>query len=146
MREFDWSKPFSAAGTGMVLRAFAVHPKYRKSPEALKAAILLKSKFFKEDNWSWYQHPDNWLRFQFPFWWTNIVSALDTVSLIGIRKDDLEVKLALEWLVDNQQKDGLWKVSYSRIHKTSNNSKSHELRLWISLSICRILKRYYEKC
>jgi hypothetical protein len=144
-KKFDWSKPFSAAGTGMVLRAFAVHPQYRKSTEALKAAILLKSKFFKRDNWSWYQHPDNWLRFQFPFWWTNIVSAMDSVSLIGIPKNDPDVKQGLEWLVDNQQKDGLWNYSYSRIHKAVDNGKSHESRLWISLCICRILRRCFEK-
>jgi hypothetical protein len=143
-KEFDWSKPFSAAGTGMVLRAFSVHPKYKKSPECLKAASLLKSKFFKPDNWSWYRHQDHWVRFQFPFWWTNIVSALDTLSLVGFSKDDPDIKTALEWLIDNQQKDGLWKESYSRIHKSTNNNKSAEVRLWISLSICRIVKRFYQ--
>lgn len=143
VRDFDRSRPFSAAGTGMVLRAFSVHPGYRQLPEALKAALLLKSKFFREDNWSWYRHPDNWLRFQFPFWWTNIVSALDTVSLIGIPKDDPDVKAALEWLIDNQQENGLWKASYSTIHKNSNDKKAEELSLWISLCICRILKRYF---
>jgi hypothetical protein len=55
-KAFDKSKPFSAAGTGMVLRAFSVHPIYKKSEEALNAAKLLKSKFFKKDNWTSYQH------------------------------------------------------------------------------------------
>ncbi len=80
MKDFDKSKPFSAAGTGMVLRAFSVHCKYYKSEYALKAAELLKFKFFRKDNWKSYQHPDNWVRFQFPFWWTNLVSALDSIS------------------------------------------------------------------
>ncbi|MDI6725080.1 MAG: hypothetical protein QMD61_10590 [Methanobacterium sp.] len=66
MRAFDKSKPFSATSTGMVLRAFSVHDKYKNSGYALKAAELLKSKFFKEDNWASYRHPDNWIRFQFP--------------------------------------------------------------------------------
>jgi hypothetical protein len=142
-RDFDWSKPFSAAGTGMVLRAFSVHPLYKKSSECLKAAFLLKSKLFKEDNWSSYQHPDNWLRFQFPFWWTNIVSVLDTFSLIGISREDKDIANALHWLLSNQQSDGLWKISYSKIHKAPTNSKTDDMRSWISLCICRILKSYF---
>jgi hypothetical protein len=141
-RAFDRTKPFSAAGTGMVIRAFAAHPQYRNSDDALTAAKLLKSRFFKEDNWTSYQHPDNWVRFQYPFWWTNIVSALDSVSLIGITADDTDVRGALHWLRDNQQESGLWKISYSKIHRNSENSRTLDVQLWITLAICRILKRY----
>ena len=143
VKDFDKTKPFSAAGTGMVIRAFSVHPKYRHSGYAIKAAELLKSKFFKKDNWTWYQHPDNWIRFQFPYWWNNLVAALESVSLIGLPKEDEDVKRALQWFVDNQQKNGLWKISYSKIHKTSDNKKQHEMQLWITLNICRIFKRYF---
>ena len=132
---FDKTKPFSAAGTGMVLRAFSVHPHYKKSEEALNAAILLKSKFFKKDNWSSYQHPDNWLRFQYPFWWTNLVSALDSISLMGFSKDDLDIKNALNWLINHQERDGLWKISYSKIHKAPDSEKTFESRLWITIAI-----------
>jgi hypothetical protein len=142
IKDFDKTKPFSAAGTGMVIRAFSVHPTYRRSECAQKAAELLKSKFFKKDNWTWYQHPDNWIRFQFPYWWNNLVAALDSISLIGLPKDDEDIKSALQWFVDNQQKNGLWKISYSKIHKTSDNKKQYEMQLWITLTICRIFKRY----
>jgi len=47
--EPDSSKPFSHNWTGMILRAFAEDPKYRESEEALSAAKLLKSRFFKPD-------------------------------------------------------------------------------------------------
>lgn len=144
MNAFDKSKPFSAAGTGMVIRAFAVHPAYTKSEYSIKAAELLKSKFFKKDNWTSYQHPDNWVRFQFPFWWTNIVSALDSISLIGLSKEDRDVKNALKWLIDYQESDGLWKVSYSKIHKSPDNKRTFETRLWLTLTICKIFKRFYE--
>jgi hypothetical protein len=142
-RAFDKSKPFSAAGTGMVLRAFSVHSTYKKSEEALTAARLLKSKFFKKDNWFSYQHPDNWLRFQYPFWWTNLVSALDSLSLMGFSKDDKDVEKALKWLIHHQEPDGLWKVSYSKIHKSPDDQKTFKSRLWITLAICRIFKRFY---
>jgi hypothetical protein len=143
VKDFDRTKPFSAAGTGMGIRAFSVHPKYKDSEYAIKAAQLLKSKFFKKDNWTWYQHPDNWVRFQFPYWWNNLVAAMDSISLIGLPKEDKDIKNALKWFVDNQQKNGLWKISYSKIHKTSDNKKQYEMQLWITLNICRIYKRYF---
>ena len=141
-KKFDRAKPFSAAGTGMAIRAFAVHPHYCHSDPALNAAALLKSKFLKKDNWSWYQHPDNWIRFQFPYWWNHLLSALDAVSLIGVPGKDEDVGRALQWFVDNQQRDGLWNVSYSRIHKTSEKNQTSETRLWITLTVCRIFKRF----
>ena len=143
VKDFDKTKPFSAAGTGMAIRAFSVHPKYKDSKYAIKAAELLKSKFLKKDNWTWYQHPDNWIRFQFPYWWNHLVAAMDSISLIGLPKEDEDIKNALHWFIDNQQKNGLWKLSYSKIHKTSDNKKQYEMQLWITLSICRIMKRYY---
>jgi hypothetical protein len=147
MRAFDPSGPFSAAGTGMVLRAFATHPAYRNAPETLQAASLLKSKFFQEDNWSSYRHPDNWIRFQFPFWWNNLVSALDSLSRIGLAKEDPDIERALQWLVDHQQTDGSWKLSYSRIHKETGveTERTRTARLWITLTICRIFRRFLER-
>jgi hypothetical protein len=143
MTAFDRSKPFSAAGTGMVLRAFAAHPAYRKSEPALTAARLLKSKFFRKDNWSSYGHPDNWVRFQYPFWWTNLVSALDSISLIGLPVEDDDIRNALGWLAEHQRPDGLWETSYSAIHKNRDNRRSGDTRLWVTLAICRIVKRFY---
>ncbi|MBD3187529.1 hypothetical protein GF325_11910 [Candidatus Bathyarchaeota archaeon] len=141
---FDRTMPFSAAGTGMVLRAFSVHPRWHKAPETHQAATLLKSKLFKRDNWRPYQHPDNWLRFQFPFWWTNLVSALDSLSLIGIPASDPSIKEAFDWLVGHQQEDGTWKLSYSRVHANRENSKTRLQAYWVSLSICRIFKRFLQ--
>jgi hypothetical protein len=127
----------------MVIRAFAAHPQYRKSEYVLTAARLLKSGFFKEDNWSSYRHPDHWIRFQYPFWWTNIVSALDSLSLIGLTAEDSDVRNALQWLIENQQESGLWKTSYSRIHRNAADTRTTDEQLWITLAICRIMKRLY---
>jgi hypothetical protein len=143
LKAFDKSQPFAHSGTGMVIRAFAAHPQYRKSPEALKAAQLLKSHFLKSDNYNSYKHPDNWVRFEYPFWWNNLAAALDSVSLIGIPHTDPDVKKALDWFIANQTETGLWRISYSKIHKTPPNNKTDEERLWISLAICRIFQRYF---
>jgi hypothetical protein len=143
LKSFDKSQPFSISGTGMVIRAFAAYPQYRKSPVTLKAAQLLRSHFFKEDNYNSYKSADHWVRFEFPFWWNDLLAAMDSLSLIGIPSTDKDIKSALDWFVANQQANGLWKVSYSKIHKAPENSKTEEQQLWISLSICRIFQRYY---
>jgi hypothetical protein len=143
MKAFDRSRPFSHSGTGMVIRALAAHGQYRHSPAALRAAELLKSHFFKEDNYSSYKAADHWVRFQFPFWWNNLLAALDSLWLIGMSPEDSDIKQALDWFISNQQENGLWKISYSRIHKAPVNKKSDEQSLWISLAVCRIFKNYF---
>ena len=91
MKVFDRTKPFSHSGTGMVIRAFASHPRYKNRPEILKAAVLLKGHFFKEDNYSSYQSAEHWTRFGFPFWWNNLVAALDSISLLGLKPEDPDI-------------------------------------------------------
>ena len=143
LKEHDKTKPFSHNWTGMVLRAFAIHDMYRNSAEAQKAGKLLKQSFFKADNYSSYQHPDNWIRFQFPFWWNNLISALDTLSLLNFSSSDTHIQKGLNWLIDHQQSNGLWNTSYSSIHKkpTFDNIKVINEKLWITLAICKIFKR-----
>jgi len=54
--------------------------------------------------------------------------------------DDRDIRLALDWFVENQQDDGLWKTSY--VTKTEReDAKTQEKRWWISLAICRVMKR-----
>jgi hypothetical protein len=142
--EPDRSKPFSHNWTGMVLRAFAVHPVYRKSEAARTAAHLLKSRFFQPDAYTSYQSASYWIRFEYPFWWNNLVAALDTISRIGLSKDDEEIKHALDWLRDHQEEDGLWKVSYLKPQEHEKEpAKVHATSLWVSLAICRVFKRLY---
>ena len=143
--EPDRSKPFSHNSTGMILRAFAVHPTYRTSEAAVIAGNLLKSRFFQLDAYTSYQSVDYWVRFEYPFWWNNLVSAMDSLSRMGLTKDDPQIRLALDWLKEHQEEDGLWKVSY--IHpeeKEKDTPKIKEMKLWISLAICRIFKRLYD--
>ncbi len=135
----DFTKPFSHNWTDMVLRAFAVHPRYRYFEEAKNAAILLKSSFFKPDNYSSYRAPDYWTRFR--FWWPNLLTALESLLLIGFDKNDPKINEALAWFVKHQQGDGLWNISYSAPNETPND-KNYEERLWLTLSICRVLRGY----
>ena len=140
----DRSKPFSHNATGMILRAFATHPEYRHCEAARTAAGLLKSRFFQPDAYTSYQDASYWLRFEYPFWWNNLVSALDSLSRIGLPKSDEQIRKALDWLVAHQQANGLWKVSYAVPDQVEKDTqKVRTMKLWISLAICRVFRRLY---
>ena len=138
----DRSRPFSHNWTGMVLRAFAAHPEHRKSEAAKLAASLLASRFFQPDRYTSYKVAGYWVRFEYPFWWNNIVSALDSVSLIELSRDNEQVSKAVDWLVDHQEADGLWKVSYAKPDvRDTETARRHDTRRWVTLAICRVLRR-----
>lgn len=142
--EPDRSKPFSHNWTGMVLRAFAAHPEYRHSEAARAAAALLQSRFFQADAYSSYQAASYWLRFDYPFWWNHLVAALDSLTRIGISIEDEPMQEATGWLIAHQEESGLWKQSYVKPEQAEKQtSKAQEQRRWISLAICRVLKRLY---
>lgn len=144
--EPDRARPFSHHWTGMVLRALAAHPTYRNSEAARTAAHLLKSRFFQPDSYTSYQAASYWVRFEYPFWWNNLVTALDSLSRIGLSKDDEQIKPALDWLRDHQEKSGLWRVSYVKPkEKEKETAKAREMKLWVSLAICRVFKRFFDR-
>ena len=138
----DKSKPFSHNWTDMVLRAFAVHPKYSKSKDARIAGELLKSRFFKNDYYTSYKSAYYWIRFV--FWWTNLYTSLDTLSRLGFSINDPDIRLGLEWFVNHQKEDGLWDLTYMPGKSVKENKKSTTERQWLSLNICRMFKRFYD--
>ncbi|KYC46913.1 MAG: Prenyltransferase and squalene oxidase repeat protein [Candidatus Methanofastidiosum methylothiophilum] len=132
----DPTKPSSHLVTGVVLRAFAAHSHYRKSNEIRKAGAFLKSQFFRKDNYSDHSSPDYWGKLAFPFWWTDIVSSLDSLSKLKFTPEDNNIKIGLDYLIKNQRPDGTWEIYYGLPKDDDNN-------LWITLAICRIFKRFY---
>ncbi len=140
----DRTKPFSHNATGMILRAFAAHSGRRRSEAARTAASMLTTRFFKPDAYTSYRAARYWVQFQYPYWWNQLVAALDSVSLIGIPKADKNVGQALAWLVDHQQGTGLWKSSYAAAEGGAREHPGAKGQAeWVSLAICRVLKRYY---
>jgi hypothetical protein len=140
----DRAKPFSHNWTGMVLRAFAAHPKYRGSEAAGTGARLLASRFFRPDSYTSYRAAGYWVKFEHPFWWNNLVAALDSISLIDPSTDCEDIKQALEWLGGHQEERGLWKLSYDKAGgKEKETAKAAETKLWLGLAICRIFKRFF---
>jgi len=133
----DRSKPFSHCITGVVLRAFAANEEYRKTMEAKVAGKLLESRFFQPDKYPDRRAASFWTRFSFPFWFTDLLSSLDSLSLMEFAVDDPQINEALEWLITRQQENGVWNLSLLR-------TKDKELSSWVNLAICRVFKRFYD--
>ena len=131
----DRSKPFSHMVTGIVLRAFAAHPKHRERPEVQKAGELLASRIFKADNYTDRKAPEYWTRFSFPFWFTDLLSALDTLSGLGLSVEHPQIREGVDWFIEHQKKDGLWKLKLVR--GASDKSQN----FFVNLIVCRTLKR-----
>jgi hypothetical protein len=130
------SKPFSHMLTGIVLRAFAAHPKYQKSEEAKIAGELLTSRFFKPDKYPDRRATDFWTKVSFPFWFTDIISSLDTLYYLGFKFNNPQIKEGLNELKNRQLENGLWDLKLLR-------TKDKDLPFWVALSVCRIFKNYF---
>jgi hypothetical protein len=136
--EPDRAKPFSHNWTDMVLRAFAVHPDYRNSPEARHAAFLLKGRFFLPDSYGSYQHQRYWTRFG--FWWPNLLTAMESLTNLGTAASDVDMQRGCEWFVTHQAADGLWHINNDG-KPDRDTPLVRERRAWLGLRICRLLKR-----
>jgi hypothetical protein len=133
----DRSLPHAHLATGMVLRAFAAHPDYQSRPEVLQAGDRLKERFYQSDKYHDRKAKSYWLKFQFPFWWSNLLTALDTLEKLGYSREDPDIHHALAWFCENQESDGLWPTGYG------SGQKAEENRRWVGLAICRMLRAYY---
>ncbi len=131
----DPSRPFSHLVTGMVLRAFAAHPEYRKAEEAKKAGELLASKFFQADKYPDRKDKKYWERVSYPFWFTDIISAMDSLSFLGFTRDNPHIQQGLDFLIKHQTKEGLFNLKVVR-------GSDKDLKYWICLAICRLFERY----
>jgi squalene cyclase len=131
----DVSKPFSHMVTGVVLRAFSTHSSYRHSAEAKQAGWLLLSRLFKKDKYPDRAAQEYWLRFTFPFWFTDLISALDALTLLGFSRQEPEIEKAANWFISHQEKNGMWDL---KITKDRNKDVT---KAWLCLAICRIFKR-----
>ena len=130
----DRSRPHAHLATGMVLRAFAAHPAYHQRPEVTAAAEALQSRFFKADKYNDRRAASYWLKFQYPFWWTSLLTALDTLSRLGFDCQDEGIAQGLNWFLTHQSTDGLWDTGYGAGRRAQEN------RYWVGLAACRVLK------
>jgi Prenyltransferase and squalene oxidase repeat len=131
----DRSRPSSHLITGIVLRAFAAHPSLRRRTEAREAAAILAGRFFKPDAYPDRRSAAYWSKLAFPFRWTDIVSALDTVALIGLEATQPDVARGLRWVREHQLPNGLWPCGYP-------NSPDPLAGHWVTFAAARVLRRF----
>ncbi len=131
----DRSTPSSHLVTGMVLRAFAAHPVLRRSAEARRAGQLLAARLYKRDAYGDRGDVSYWERVSFPFWFTDIVSALDTLSRLGFGADGTTIHAALDRLRKIQRANGTFGLEIMK-------GKDKDLPWWICLAVCRSLERW----
>jgi hypothetical protein len=132
--EPDRSRPSAHLVTGIVLRALAAHERYRSSPAMKEAGDLLKTRFFKRDRYPDHVSAASWFVFSYPFWWTDLLSALDSLTKAGFGQDDPEVESGLAWFIEHQEPNGQWQTGHNR-------PKDRDSDLWVALAACRVLKR-----
>ena len=129
--------------TGMVIRGFAAHPRYCHLEATRAAGERLKSRFFQADKYYDRKAPAYWTKFQYPFWWTNLLTALDSLSRLGFTIQDPDIQKGLEWFSAHQQDSGLWKTSYEQAKRQETTPKEKEAMSWVGLAVCRVFKRFY---
>ncbi|MBD3214602.1 MAG: hypothetical protein GF311_18470 [Candidatus Lokiarchaeota archaeon] len=131
------SLPFCHWVTGIVLRAFSNHPKYKHHPSAKLAGNLLATRFFEKDEYSARSAAEYWTKYSYPFWWTDLISALDSLSLLNFSYDHPDIHRALDYFRKNQNKDASWDF-YILKGKSFPN-----LHWWLHYHLCLISKRFY---
>jgi hypothetical protein len=102
------ARPSSHLITGMVLRAFAASKDRRGSREARRAAELLATRFLQPDRYEDRKAPAYWEVLTEPRFYTEVLDALDTITSIGLGKENSGVRTAEAYLRSRQAKDGLW--------------------------------------
>ena len=133
----DKAKPSSHLVTGMVLRAFAAHPGRRRSEAARAAGHLLAARLYMKDAYGDRRDVTYWERVSFPFWFTDVVSALDSLSCLGFDARIPTISAALDRLRDAQRPDGTFELKLV-------GGKDKDLPRWICLAVCRSLKRWQD--
>ncbi len=128
---------FSHWVTGIVIRAFAQHPRYRNHPSALRAGKLLASRFFQKDKYSSRSAPDYWTKYSYPFWWTDLISVLDALSIMNFSIKNKDIEHALNHFRQSQKKDGSWDTYILK------NKSFPNLKWWINYRICLIFKKFF---
>ena len=131
----DRSKPSSHLVTGMVLRAFAADPAWPAAAEVEAAGALLATRLYQRDAYTDRGQISYWERVSFPFWFTDIVSSLDTLSRLGLGPERPPISAALSRLRELQRADGTFAFKLLR-------AKDKDLPWWICLAVCRILGRW----
>jgi Prenyltransferase and squalene oxidase repeat len=145
------ARPSSHLVTGMVLRAFASSAARRASREARRAAELLATRFLQPDRYPDRKAPSFWEVLTEPRFYTDVLDALDTVTAIGLGKENSGVRTAEAYLRSRQSPDGLWypgpppskpDVLAPPVRgKPTRDAKDTDAAIWLTLRVLVVLRR-----
>ena len=131
--EPDKTKPFSHLITGIVLRPFSLMTAYRKKVK--DAGMLLADRVFTRDKYSDRRGVEYWTKFTYPYHWTDILSTIDTLTLLEIRNHPKIIEIK-EWFEKHKQENGIYKVNVMA------GAKYKDVKYWITLQYLNVLKRF----
>jgi hypothetical protein len=139
------ARPSSHLITGMALRAFAASPSRRSSREARRAAELLATRFLQPDRYPDRKAPAYWEQLAEPRFYVDMLDALDTVTAVGLGKENSGVRTAEAYVRGRQTLDGLWypgpppQPDAPRLATVS--VKDREAARWLTVRALSVLRR-----
>lgn len=147
------ARPSSHLITGMVLRGFASSKERRGTREARRAAELLATRFLQPDRYEDRKAPTYWEILTEPRFYTDVLDALDTITSIGLGKENSGVRTAEAYLRSRQAKDGLWYAGTpvkgdsaisrtpARASKTARDPKDVAEAIGLTLRVLVVLRK-----
>jgi hypothetical protein len=136
------ARPSSHLVTGMVLRAFASSAQRRGSREARRAGELLATRFLQPDRYEDRKAPAYWEILTEPRFYTDVLDALDTITAIGLGKENSGVRTAEAYLRSRQANDGLWYPGTPpKPGERSEKDKEVADAIWLTLRVLVVLRR-----
>jgi len=131
--EPDKTKPFSHMVTGIVLRPFSLMAKYREKVK--DAGLLLAERVFTRDKYSDRRGVEYWTKFTYPYHWTDILSTLNTLTLLGIEKHQ-KINEIKQWFKKHKQENGTYNV------RVMAGARYKDVKYWVTLRYLTLFKRF----
>ncbi|HEX2659248.1 MAG TPA: prenyltransferase/squalene oxidase repeat-containing protein [Polyangia bacterium] len=138
------ARPSSHLITGMALRAFAASPSRRSSREARRAAELLATRFLQPDRYPDRKAPSYWEQLAEPRFYVDMLDALDTVTAVGLGKENSGVRTAEAYVRGRQSADGLWYPGgppEAGAKAATVTAKDREVARWLTVRALSVLRR-----
>jgi hypothetical protein len=131
--EPDKAKPSSHLITGIVLRSFSLLNEYRT--KVTDVGLLLADRVFTRDKYSDRIGVEYWTKFTYPYHWTDILTTIDTLTLLGI-KNHPKIDRIKHWFERHKQENGIYQVDVMA------GAKYNDIKYWITLQYLKVLKRF----
>jgi hypothetical protein len=138
------ARPSSHMVTGMALRSFASSPSRRSSREARRAAELLATRFLQPDRYPDRRAAAFWEKLEEPRFYLDVLDALDTVTAVGLGKENSGVRTAEAYVRGRQSPDGLWYPGApvpGNAPPAAASPKDRETARWLTVRALTVLRR-----